>query len=749
MVSVVHSLAAQVDNDHIVSAITQDLNHEDAQEVKDALTWARDIYGDSRLSTQEPVRAHAEGMALMAAGLKQGKEARIAALLFALHTSLENAIEKIEKRFGSEVAKLVVGLKRLNRLRFAVQSFNDKSAKDPLEAKAQVEIWRKMLLAMVEDIRVVLLRLTSRTQTMRYYTDCADGYRMDIAKETLDLYAPLANRLGVWELKWELEDLSFRFLQPDVYKQIAKMLDEKRLEREQFIAQAVETVKTELEKLGIAEPTVYGRPKHIYSIWNKMRRKGVDFAEIYDVRAIRVVVEKIEDCYTALDLVHRLWQPIPAEFDDYIANPKGNNYRSLHTAVKCADGKSLEIQIRTWEMHRHAELGVAAHWRYKENKDKSDKYDEKIALLRHLLTWKEEVSQNEWEDQYRRAAFNETVYVLTPQGKVIDLPKGATPVDFAYRIHTSLGHRCRGAKVDGALMALNNPLESGQCVEIIAAKKGAPSRDWLNPTLHYLATASAKRKVRAWFSNLALEESLAEGRAIVLKALQRAGQTQFSVDTLAQKFGFAKATDLYIAAARGDLTNRQFQNLLGIPADAADAAKTAESAKTIADSADDSAVKTLSRPRAQKTDEGILIVGVGQLLTQLARCCKPTPGDEIVGFVTRGRGVSIHRADCVNFAYLAQKFPDRVMETAWGEAKKTNSVFSSDIVVDAHDRQGLLRDISDVFMREKINVTGVQTRSRQNKAHMRFTLELSSIQDVRKTLELIHAVDGVVSVRRA
>ncbi len=745
MVSVVHSLAHQVDNDHIISAITQDLNHEDSQEVSDALLWARDVYGDSRLSTGEPMRAHAQGMALMMAGLKQGSKARIAALLFALHTSLENASEKIEKRFGRDVAKLVSGLKRLNRLHFAVHNLNGKGYNDPLEAKTQIEIWRKMLLAMVEDIRVVLLRLTSRTQTMRYYTDCADALRMDIAKETLDLYAPLANRLGVWELKWELEDLSFRFLQPDAYKQIAKSLDEKRLEREQFIADSVARVKTELEKLGIADATVYGRPKHIYSIWNKMRRKGVDFAEIYDVRAIRVVVNKLEDCYTALDLVHRLWQPIPAEFDDYIAKPKGNNYQSLHTAVQCLDGKSLEIQIRTWQMHRHAELGVAAHWRYKENKDKNDKYDEKIALLRHFLTWKEEFSQNEWEDQYRRAAFNETVYVLTPQGKVIDLPKGATPVDFAYRIHTSLGHRCRGAKVDGALMALNNPLESGQCVEIIAAKKGAPSRDWLNPTLHYLATSSAKRKVRAWFSNLALEESLAEGRAIVLKALQRAGQTQFSVETLAQKFGFAKASDLYIAAARGDLTSRQFHNLLEIPAESTDSAKSADIAKTVIDDG----LKTFSRPRAQKTDEGILIVGVGQLLTQLARCCKPTPGDEIVGFVTRGRGVSIHRADCVNFAYLAQKFPDRVMQTAWGKAKKDNSVFSSDIVVDAHDRQGLLRDISDVLMREKINVTGVQTRSRQNKAHMRFTLELSSLQDVRKTLDLIHAVDGVVSVRRA
>lgn len=730
MVSVVHSLAAQLDSADIAQNLCVDLTCDaDKQKVLSAWQWAKEVYKDSCLSTHEPILAHALGMALMLAGLKQDAESRIAALLFALHAVLENASPKIERQFGKNVAKLVWGMKRLNRLRFAAHGLIDKT-QNPIEAKAQVEIWRKMLLAMVEDIRVVLLRLVSRTQTMRYYATYADGWREDTAKETLDLYAPLANRLGVWEVKWELEDLSFRFLQPETYKRIAKMLDEKRLERESFIEQSVLRVQNALQKLGIVHAKVYGRPKHIYSIWNKMRRKGVDFKEIYDVRAIRVVVDEIKDCYAALDVVHNLWQAIPQEFDDYIARPKGNNYQSLHTAVMCEDGKSLEIQIRTWDMHKHAELGVAAHWRYKENKKgKADLYDEKIALLRHLLNWKDEIAKTEWENEYRRAAFNDSVYVLTPQGKVIDLPQNATPVDFAYRIHTSLGHRCRGAKIDGQLVALNKTLKTGQCVEIICAKEGGPSRDWLNPTLHYLATNSAKRKVRAWFANLDLEATLSEGKAIVLKALQRAGQTQTSMEALAFQFGFAKPSDLFIAAARGELSSGQFQKVFN------------------ATPSENNAQSSVISPSFKKESGAILIVGVGKLLTQLARCCKPTPGDEIAGFVTKGKGVSIHRQDCINFLHLAKMYPARVVQTSWGE-EKTSSIFSSDIVIDAHDRQGLLRDISAVFTKEQINVTGVSTRTKQNKAHMRFTVERNGLQDLKKTLELLHNVEGVVAVRR-
>jgi GTP pyrophosphokinase len=495
-------------------------------------------------------------------------------------------------------------------------------------------------------------------------------------------------------------------------------------------------VRAELETVGVHNAEVYGRPKHIYSIWSKMRKKDVEFSEVYDIRALRIIVDDLKDCYTALGIVHNLWSPIPREFDDYISNPKGNYYRSLHTAVRCPDGRSLEIQIRTWDMHKHAELGVAAHWRYKEGSKRTheDEYDEKIAWLRQLLTWKDEVADSsDWISHYKQAALDETLYVITPQGKVVDLPQGATAVDFAYRVHTDLGHRCRGAKVNGQLVTLNTPLETGQRVEIITAKHGGPSRDWLNPSLGYIHTKSARVKVRAWFSNLALEETLAEGRAIVGKELQRLGQTGANLEGLAHKLGFLRADDLYIAAARGEMNLRQFQLV-------------ARGGDLLAETALPDEVQTRpSKPVAG--NQGILIVGVDNLLTQLARCCKPAPPDEIQGFVTRGKGVSIHRMDCPNFTHLAALHPERVIETDWG--LRTTGVFATDVVVDAHDRQGLLRDISEIFTREKLNVIGVNTQSKQGKAHMSFTVEIADLPQLQRTLTLIHEVEGVVGVRRA
>jgi GTP pyrophosphokinase len=628
----------------------------------------------------------------------------------------------------------VGGISRLNRLRPITRDSVADAAESPEEMKAQIEVLRKMLLAMVEDIRVVLLRLASRTQTLRYYAASPDDLRAEVARETLEIYSPLANRLGVWELKWELEDLSFRFLHPDTYKKIASQLDEKRTEREQFITDAIDRLRTELAGVGIRDAEVYGRPKHIFSIWNKMRKKGVDFSEVYDVRALRVIVHDVKECYIALGIVHNIWSPISKEFDDYISNPKGNQYRSLHTAVRCPDGRSLEVQIRTLEMHNHAELGVAAHWRYKEGTKKSgeDNYDEKIAWLRQLLTWKDEVADSsDWVAHYKQAALDETIYVMTPQGRVVDLPRGATPVDFAYRVHTDLGHRCRGGKVDGALVPLNTSLETGQRVEVVVAKEGGPSRDWLNPTLGYLITQRARAKVRAWFSNLALEETLSEGRGVVIKELQRLGQGGVNIDDLAVKLGFAKAEDLFIAAGRNELSMRQFQVAVRGSDMPADERGTPEP----------------RRRKAPDADRGILIVGVDKLLTQLARCCKPAPPDEISGFVTRGKGVSIHRVDCSNFANLVALHPERIIETDWGGHPE--GAFPVDIVVDAHDRQGLLRDVSDVFTREKLNVIAVNTQSKQDKAHMSFTIEITNVQQLKRMLVEMHEVEGVVAVRRA
>ncbi len=740
MVSVVHSVAAQSDFDQFFAILAEGLDADEAAALQEVVAYAWEVYGDAVLGSGERIWSHALGMAVIIAGLKLDVESRMAALLFAVPAHDEHGITRIEERFGAPAAHLVNGISRLNRLRPITKGFvaaNIEAGEvNPAEMKAQIEVLRKMLLAMVEDIRVVLLRLASRTQTLRYYAAHQDDLRVQVARETLELYSPLANRLGVWELKWELEDLSFRFLHPDIYKKIAGMLDEKRSEREQFITDAVTRVREELAAAGVKKAEVYGRPKHIYSIWNKMRKKSVEFSEVYDIRALRIIVDDLKDCYTALGIVHNLWSPISKEFDDYISNPKGNYYRSLHTAVRCPDGRSLEIQIRTWEMHKHAELGVAAHWRYKEGTKRGaeDSYDEKIAWLRQLLTWKDEVADSsDWISHYKQAALDETLYVITPQGKVVDLPQGATPVDFAYRVHTDLGHRCRGAKVNGQLVPLNTPLETGQRVEIVTAKHGGPSRDWLNPSLNYIHTKSARVKVRAWFSNLALEETLSEGRALIAKELQRAGQTGANIEELAHKLGFSRADDLYIAAVRGELNLRQFQ-LVARGGDLLTETQLPDEVQT--------------RPsKPVEGNQGILIVGVDNLLTQLARCCKPAPPDAIQGFITRGKGVSIHRMDCSNFANLAALHPERVIETDWGG--QTTGVFPTDIVVDAHDRQGLLRDISEIFAREKLNVIGVNTQSKQGKAHMGFTVEITNLQQLQRTLAMIHEVEGVVGVRRA
>jgi len=480
-----------------ITRISEGLTEGDQREVARALTLAQALYADKTLGTGEGVFDHATGMAQRVARLGLDAESRIAAILFAVHDHLPKATEKLTAQFGVLVATLVTHLFRLKKLRPLTRTAA--MAEEP--SRAQSEILRKMLLAMANDMRVVVLRLASRTQTLRWLTAHDSAERPDMAKESQEIYAPLANRLGIGQMKWEIEDLSLRFIEPETYKRIAKMLDEKRGEREAFIVAAVARLKAEMAKIGI-QAEVAGRPKHIYSIWKKMQAKHLDFLEVYDVRALRVIVQNIGDCYAALSIVHALWQPVEGEFDDYIAHPKGNDYRSLHTAVIAEDARPFEVQIRTQEMHHHSELGVAAHWRYKESglsKKSTSAYDDKIAWLRQLLSWRDEMTDSAaWLEQWKRAALDDTLYLLTPQGRVIDLPKGAMPVDFAYRVHTELGHRCRGARVDGRLVSLSTPLENGQCVDIIAAKTGGPSRDWLLPG--HLASSYARRKVKAWFA---------------------------------------------------------------------------------------------------------------------------------------------------------------------------------------------------------------------------------------------------------
>jgi len=562
-----------------------------------------------------------------------------------------------------------------------------------------------------------------------------------VARESLQVFAPLANRLGIWQVKWEIEDLSFRFLEPETYKLIARLLDEKRIEREGHVEQLRSQLESELQAEGV-RATVQGRPKNIYSIVKKMRGKSLDFAQVFDILALRVVVPDVKDCYAALAWVHSHFLPIDEEFDDYIARPKPNGYQSLHTVVRemvdGKPGKPIEIQIRTEEMHDHAEHGVAAHWAYKEAGHKgyagvwaSGEYDAKIAVLRQLLAWERDLSGG----SQGQGLFDDRIYVLTPDAAIVELPQGATPVDFAYTVHTTLGHRCRGARVDGAMVPLNTPLSNGQTVEIIAAKEGGPSRDWLNAELGYLASHRARAKVRAWFNAQITHETVARGREAVEKLLQREGKTSTRLEDLASQLGFKSADHLFEVVGKDEFSLRNIEMLLRPPEPAPNP---------------DDGVQ-IKKPRASEKSGkgGVLVVGVSSLMTQLAKCCKPAPPDAIRGFVTRGHGVSVHRADCSNFRMMASRDGERVIDVEWGAAKGGEApVYAVDVAVEAADRQGLLRDISDVFAREKMNVIGVQTQSVKGTAWMTFTVEISDAARLAQVLGLVTAVAGVRSARR-
>jgi len=714
------------------------LQKEDRELVARALDFAQSLYADSRLSTGEPVWQHALGLGANLATIGLDPVARAAGLLFAAPKQLGRS-DALRETFGEQVASLATGVERLYQLRVATRPGQWSESSGAAAAKGEhSETLRKMVLGMVDDIRVVLIRLASRTQTLRWFAKNPVTERRPYAQETLDIYAPLANRLGVWQFKWELEDLSFRFLEPELYKRIAQMLDQKRVEREQYIADAVATLERELAAAGV-RGQVTGRPKHIYSIWNKMRTKGLDFSEVYDVRALRVIVPDVKDCYAVLGVVHDRWQPIESEFDDYIVRPKGNDYQSLHTAVIGPGDRTLEVQIRTEEMHRHAEYGVAAHWRYKEAGKPAKAqgaFEDKIAWLRELLAWRDEVADSAgWAEKTRKAALAETIYVLTPQGKVIDLPAGATAVDFAYALHTDLGHRCRGAKVDGQIVPLETPLKTGQRVEIVSAKTGGPSRDWLSHERGFVKSPRARQKIRQWFNQQAHDQTVAAGRAIVEKELRREGATQAKFESLAVKLGFGKPDELFAAAARDEVNLRQLQAVLremtGAPA-AAPAPPAAPAPK---------------RPKSSAAQGDVLVVGMDRLLTQLAKCCRPVPPDPIRGFVTRGKGVSVHREDCPSLKRLGERHPERLIDAEWGAQE--GGAYSVEIAVTANDRQGLLRDIGDALARERINVTAVRTQSRDDFAFMRFAFDVTNLPQLRRALAAVKDVQGVIRVARS
>lgn len=694
--------------------------------MKPALEFSQPLYVGELLSTGEPLGGHVTGTVGILARLRVDSDTLIAGVLHHVPHHLDVYRDKLHTAFGAVVAHLVEGVSRMNRIGI----LGKENAAHAADQGGQVEALRKMLLAMAEDIRVVIISLADRLQTIRYVATNDIPGRPMIAHETLDIFAPLASRLGLWQIKWELEDLSFRVLEPERYKKIARLLEDTRINRERYIALVVEKLRHELQQAGISAE-VTGRPKHIYSIHKKMKRKEVDFGEIHDARAVRILVNDVKDCYATLGVVHNLWIPIPKEFDDYIAKPKGNDYRSLHTAVTGPEDKVVEVQIRTHEMHRHSEMGVAAHWRYKEGAKRDAPYEEKIAWLRQILEWKNDVDDaGELAEHFKTALFQDSIYVLTPQGKIIALPKGATPVDLAYQLHTDLGHRCRGAKVDGVMVPLDYQLENAQRVEIIAAKHGGPSRDWLNPSLGYLRSQRARQKVRQWFSSRE-RDLVAQGRAIAEKELQRHGMMTLGLDKLAARFKFAKLQAFFAALARGEINSRQLEEALRT--ESATVAPTVEVPKPVARS-------------AHQPSGGVLIVGVDKLLTLLAKCCKPAPPDPIVGFVTRGRGITIHRQECGSLARLAEKSGDRLVAAQWNTEKGAS--YPVDIRIKALDRQALLGDIAHVLSREKVNVIATQTQSRDATAILQFTVAISDVSQLRRILGLINSVPDVVSAER-
>ena len=743
MVSVTHKFTpsfgkASINVQTWIATLAKRLSAEEVAALHHVCDFVEPLYAGHTELTGTPLLQHALGTAAILNGMNMDSETLAAAILHAVPEHLENWTEELEVKFGTNISNLVLGMSRMEQIQEFSHVFQPagkglhKPDKNKVDQAQQIESLRKMLLAMVEDIRVVLIKLAERTQMMRSLSGATEENQKIIAREIQGIFAPLANRLGVWQVKWELEDLALRYLEPELYKKIAKLLDERRVDREQYIADVLAQLKNELSQAGI-KAEITGRSKHINSIINKMKRKQVDFSELYDVRAVRILVEDVKDCYAALGVIHNLWQPIPSEFDDYISHPKSNDYRSLHTAVIGPRNLALEVQIRTFEMHQHSELGVAAHWRYKEGGKTDAKFDEKIAWLRQILEWKEDVSDSgDMVEQFKSELFQDQVYVLTPQGKVIDLPKGSTPVDFAYTLHTDLGHRTRGAKVDGRMVPLNYKLQNGQRVEILAAKQGAPSRDWLNPSLDYLHSTRARAKVKHWFKHQNLEENIAQGRTQMERELHRLGVTAVNQEKIAQRLHYNKLEDLLAALGRGDATTHQIAAAIQemMPAKVEAVAKPFVT-KTVS-----------SKPSAS----GITIEGVGNLLTKMAQCCKPAPPDTIVGYVTRDRGVTIHRKECAAMLRMPADRQDRVLAAQWGVKKGAN--FSVDIEVEAYDRQGLLRDISELFAREKINVTRVNTLSKHNQANMQFSIEIADLEQLSKLLALLHQVPNVVSARR-
>jgi RelA/SpoT family (p)ppGpp synthetase len=715
-----------------------DLTPTDVSLVERAWRRAEKEHAGQVRKSGEPYFSHCVAVAHILADMNLDAEAVSAALL---HDTLEDTsltLEDLRTEFGASVAMLVDGVSKLTNLPINVSQHE----KDARKQDREMEYIRKMLLAMGDDVRVVLVKLADRLHNMRTLGFMLPHKQAEIAKETMDIFAPLANRLGIWQIKWELEDLSFRYLHPDEYKQIAANVQERRVDREAYLQDVISRLREELANHGIENPTITGRPKHIYSIYSKMQRKDLTFDQIFDVRAVRVIVNTVTECYLALGVVHNLWRPISTEFDDYIAAPKDNFYQSLHTAVSDSKGQTVEVQIRTWDMHEHAEYGIAAHWRYKEGRSRSndENYERRLTYLRRLMEFGPEMGDDaeSFVDTIKSDVFQDRVYAFTPKGDIIDLPVGATPIDFAYHIHTEIGHRCRGAKVNGRLVNLSYQLKTSDRVEIVTSKRGGPSLDWLNPNLGYVKTSRAQAKIRYWLRKQNREKHLVNGRDVLERELKRLGVLDnMTFESVGHLFGYSKQDDFLAAVGAGDINSAQIANHILEAERKNQAAKEQE--------AENYLPKTQPTLVPSTPINGVNIMGSGGMLVNLARCCSPMPGDAIVGYITRGRGVTVHRANCSNITNSDEN--ERLIEVTWANVSAEQR-FSVPVEIIAYDRAGLMRDISTVIADAKANMTSVEVSTRQSIATLQITVEIGGVEQLTRVLTQLGQVSNVVEVRR-
>lgn len=737
----------------LLNALPDNYTDLDCELVKRAFRVANEAHEGQLRASGDPYINHCISVAIILADLRVPPSVVSAGLLHDTVEDTDITLDDIERDFGLEICRLVDGVTKLTQLpRVSRGDQRPEDVKreeeerlltikrggvDPDDEVVQLmrsrrydlvsETLRKTFMAMGDDVRVVLIKLADRLHNMRTLSHMPEKKRKRIAQETLDIFAPLANRLGIWQIKWELEDLAFRYVNPEVYHEISKLLAERRTNRETQMEKIKDALTQVLSQAGI-QADISARPKHIYSIYNKMLRKGVPFDMVYDVRGVRIIVKDTPSCYASLGYIHSKWRPIPGEFDDYIAAPKDNFYRSLHTSVLFDDGKTLEIQIRTPEMHDSAELGIAAHWLYKEGKPRDDDYERRIVWLRTLMEWKKDVEDaQEFVDSMKSDVFKDRVYAFTPRGDIIDLPADSTPIDFAYHVHTDIGHRCRGAKINGRLVALDYKLQTGDKVEILIAKRGGPSRDWLNANLGLVKTQRAKAKIRQWFKRQAREQNAQQGKAMLEKELRRLGLMDINLERLAREFNFKIVEDMYVAIGIGDLSIAKVVRYLTLD----------EEEQEIDEIIQPSKVDTLEQ------GDSVSILGLKGLLTTMARCCNPAPGDEIIGYITRGRGATIHRRDCPNILRVQEK--ERLVNVTWGEPKSTYPI---PVRIKAYDRNGLMKDVSTLIADEGVNMPSVKVDTHRNLAVFDLVLEVRDIPHLSRILDRLENLPNILEAQR-